>query len=94
MTLLSMSSVDSSAAPSTVSAPVRMPTMTLTAATAALSRRTTTSTRRTPAQSAGALRAMLEPEGVVIGRGFGAEAGAGTVTRGTCAAVELPVNHD
>ena len=35
---------------------------------------------------------MLEPDGVVIGRGL--EAGAGTVTRGTCAAVELPVNRD
>ena len=46
--LLSMSSTDSSAAPSTVSAPVRAPTPILIAAESALSASTTSSARRTP----------------------------------------------
>ena len=53
-TLLSMSSTDSSAAPSTVSAPVRAPTPTLSAAESALSSSTIKSARRTPSDRIGA----------------------------------------
>ena len=65
-----MSSTDSSAAPSTVSAPVRAPTLTLSAAETAFMASTTINARRTPAErvGSGVGMALLARGGVSIGR--------------------------